>query len=950
MKKILSVFTACVILLTLLGGFTESAMPLAVTESTAVTPSDVIDAAEEIELSQAERFGLPTEKVGQRTLSGREFMELADAFVKFVAPDKLAAWKNEFTAMRGYDDPIYRYDAIAVLYHAGQLIGGEYAVGGEEGWTDYIANAAYFNQTVYEYGHHDLLNGYETDTSGNWIDSYFPVYNHFHKSKVSGRHPFYCNPDNCSFDFEVLPSYADGVLAILRLIGSVQPELFDADLFPFDKPDPGIFDDELYEKMALYPEVTTETMPRWTGKIIGIQEEYFSSDVEYIRDAKKWGFNAVRISLLPDVYDEKWERLEDKGFMLILDQMIAEAIKLGLHVEIWCKMHPGLWEHYVAEGDFATMYHCDRLYGEKYYQDLNDEVWRQLAERYKDVPSACLTMLPMQENYYINYNTDFFNFDSYDWAEYTPQDVADYQARLVDVIHEVDPDRIVFVEPGYLDYTFDSIGQLIIDAMKGKPNTAITFNYPSAGAYGLYSMNFNKSDVDNFRHSSPVLRYPFCLYDAHEQVTREYPIKIGGFLPAGTEITLYVKKTEIDEYLKSIGIKSGALSIVADGKTLYTEQISDAEYKVEESISGHLTYAESEKKITVTLPNKTDSVEIQVGSDLEYTWPYDRYDNGIRLHWSGLKVHLPEEYAVDQLWNATAYDVSIGIAEADEPGIYVKHTSDVLISPIMEGYPDCNWTHDITINEDITYTTPYPSQITSYDTLAEAASQTAAKCVGWLGSFRTESSFNLDGRYWEDIKAFMTDTYDVMYNTGLSWWSVEIFHSLFTESSKYIDRIEPVEEGRFKAFYPQVLEILQKYMAPGWCEFSAEADGKGSVAGSQMIIAGGSATLTAVPDDGAEFFGWYLDGKLVSSEPRYTVTVNADTKLVAKFTPTATPGDVDNNGKITLDDAILTLKRAMNVGLGDAVFIEEAADVVADGKISLEDAIEILKMAMKVAN
>lgn len=62
-----------------------------------------------------------------------------------------------------------------------------------------------------------------------------------------------------------------------------------------------------------------------------------------------------------------------------------------------------------------------------------------------------------------------------------------------------------------------------------------------------------------------------------------------------------------------------------------------------------------------------------------------------------------------------------------------------------------------------------------------------------------------------------------------------------------------------------------------------------------------------------------------------------------------TAGDVNNDGEITLDDAILTLKFAMNVDLGDVDFIESAADVSGDdGSITLDDAIAILKMAMNV--
>lgn len=506
-------------------------------------------------------------------------------------------------------------------------------------------------------------------------------------------------------------------------------------------------------------------------------------------------------------------------------------------------------------------------------------------------------MLPLLESVYIDHGNTWQNEETVDWIEYTPQDVADYQAHLVDVIHEVDPDRIVVFEPSPADdLIFDKTGQPIIDAMRGKPYTSIAYNYAGPGRYTQYAMNFNNSDQDNFHHSSPVFRYPFCLYEAHDQVTREYPIKIGGFLPAGTEITLNIQRTEIDDYLKSLGIESGELRVVADGEVLYSEQVSDTVYNVGESISGFLTYAESEKQITVTLPKKTDAVVIDIGSDLEYTWPYGGYDNGIRFHWSGLKVHLPEEFATDKLWYATAYDIYLGLADVDEPGIYQKHTSDVLISPIMGDHSTYNGTHDITIYDDVSYTTPYTTGETNPEKIKELIDLTAEKCEGWPGAVRSEGVG--EGKYWEDAKAYISDTYAAITADGLGFWANDGFYGV-ENSMAQIDYygIKYETNGRYKFFCSEWLSILQKYMAPGWCEFSAEAEGQGSVSGSQMIIASNSATLTAVPDDGAVFLGWYLDGELVSTEPSYTAEVNGDMRLAAKFTPNAMPDGADNTGK-----------------------------------------------------
>lgn len=57
---------------------------------------------------------------------------------------------------------------------------------------------------------------------------------------------------------------------------------------------------------------------------------------------------------------------------------------------------------------------------------------------------------------------------------------------------------------------------------------------------------------------------------------------------------------------------------------------------------------------------------------------------------------------------------------------------------------------------------------------------------------------------------------------------------------------------------------------------------------------------------------------------------------------------INADGEITLDDAVLTLQKAMGVTITGKVFNESAADINSDGKIALDDAIEILKAAMKV--
>lgn len=70
--------------------------------------------------------------------------------------------------------------------------------------------------------------------------------------------------------------------------------------------------------------------------------------------------------------------------------------------------------------------------------------------------------------------------------------------------------------------------------------------------------------------------------------------------------------------------------------------------------------------------------------------------------------------------------------------------------------------------------------------------------------------------------------------------------------------------------------------------------------------------------------------------------------LISAMTVSAQRMYINADGEITLDDAVLTLQKAMGVTITGKVFNESAADINSDGKIALDDAIEILKAAMKV--
>lgn len=78
---------------------------------------------------------------------------------------------------------------------------------------------------------------------------------------------------------------------------------------------------------------------------------------------------------------------------------------------------------------------------------------------------------------------------------------------------------------------------------------------------------------------------------------------------------------------------------------------------------------------------------------------------------------------------------------------------------------------------------------------------------------------------------------------------------------------------------------------------SADIDGDGTVTGDGVYEQGKKAELTAIPDPGAQFVGWYDNstGTLVASGSKYTVTVLKDQSLTARFRPLAQEEPSDND-------------------------------------------------------
>ena len=76
------------------------------------------------------------------------------------------------------------------------------------------------------------------------------------------------------------------------------------------------------------------------------------------------------------------------------------------------------------------------------------------------------------------------------------------------------------------------------------------------------------------------------------------------------------------------------------------------------------------------------------------------------------------------------------------------------------------------------------------------------------------------------------------------------------------------------------------------------SNGNGSVIGGGSCITGEFTKVTAIPDKGYRFDGWYIDGECVSTESEYRFAVEKDTSIVAEFSKAS----ISFKGKTTRGD------------------------------------------------
>ena len=125
------------------------------------------------------------------------------------------------------------------------------------------------------------------------------------------------------------------------------------------------------------------------------------------------------------------------------------------------------------------------------------------------------------------------------------------------------------------------------------------------------------------------------------------------------------------------------------------------------------------------------------------------------------------------------------------------------------------------------------------------------------------------------------------------------------------------------------------------------AEGNGTV-GFCYYCSSHDGRITAVPDEGESFAGWYTpEGELYSEDAEAAIEWEAPAVLVARFSgPEMLRGDADLNGIIDTSDALIALRCALQIG-GSFVDMPQC-DMDGNGIIDTADALMILRIALGI--
>lgn len=181
---------------------------------------------EGLELEHAAEYGMPLDKIDAPVITGREMMVLLDAVVAFHEE----SWSSEewlacYPELREWDQPLTRFDAMAMAYLTTQYLKNGWEVDDVPTGLDAFDQLNFsFDGSCFSEGLFDRLAGQSYPVPGHGdncpLDMAALYWNLFRTSLLSGQFPFSLDWETMSIHEDQPPTYKEGVLAAVRLYES----------------------------------------------------------------------------------------------------------------------------------------------------------------------------------------------------------------------------------------------------------------------------------------------------------------------------------------------------------------------------------------------------------------------------------------------------------------------------------------------------------------------------------------------------------------------------------------------------------------------------------------------------------------------------------------------------------------------------------------------------------
>jgi hypothetical protein len=733
------------------------------------------------DFTRAISLGLLTDNLKidtERQITANEFRDLLSAMVGKLEPGKITQLEENVTT---YNKPLLRGEGFVMAYYAAVCVGADtwnndFDHSKADG-NDFWDTSAYEMDELFPHVWDGPVKF--SNRSFEWNDYLTAAFlwSFWHSSSYSGKQVFDYDEAAVSMRPKEPLTIKEAVSAAVRVYDSyVAPveclSLTDEKAINYDKT---IITDKLLNKANALPAITKENMPVWKGFVLSNGGNYESTDIvetgKDLRNISNWGFNSVRIMLTYQSLFDKNVQTANLSNLKKLDALIAAAIKYNLHIDVLTFSLPGRW----TTSDFSTFESIGSfdLFTNPDRQKEANAIWALLSERYKDIPSATLSFCPIWEAQ--NYNLS----SGLPVDPYTPDDVGKVYSQLIDTIKKYSPDRFIIFEPS----TSNSTEQIIKESQKIKDR--IQNKYPDA----LMMANFcdmpfvyaemtavEGKNIDSCNHSMFKPAYPTSIYATQYHIDKGSSLEMNGELVEGTKIDIYLAKVDGE----------GSFKITADGKTLYRESLTTGNFNVESPLSRYYPYAKSNKLVSVTLPLGVKNLQVSYSGN----W----------FEWSGIDVTLPAKYTVKRWWFTSAYDAMLNGVERKGPEL--KDTSTIMISP---------YSYDsgrmITINPDVTYTTP--------EIFAQSNKQTIEDWVKAMSKYSPNLIVRFEhvgfdtGCIHDSALKYYDDLLSAYSKYGISWFSND--YMSMTHADYFYGGVELVQYKGFSFFDAEMLKLLQKY-------------------------------------------------------------------------------------------------------------------------------------------